>query len=254
MSLKEEHSAGTKLQLKLIARHSITGARTEAAQILEPHQGELEDRLRRGFDVTFAQWPTSLAKLITEFQEWMEHSLRDELALISNQETPALLEAVSKTQERMERVLTSFQEQLAEHVVRAFGVRIEFSSVRLEVEPPQTPDIRVGRVFDRNWELLGPLIPMKLLRRPIRDHLICRKLPDEIYKNLSRLTSQWEEIIAKSIRSLNKAAELSLDELVATINRLLSCSEQEAPAIRADLHDLKTSLEEIRLSRANSGA
>jgi hypothetical protein len=40
-------------------------------------------------------------------------------------------------------------------VKRAFGVSLQTSKPELEIAEPQVPDIRIGMVFDWNWELLS---------------------------------------------------------------------------------------------------
>ncbi len=47
----------------------------------------------------------------------------------------------------------------------------------------------------------------------------------EVYKNLSRLTSQWEEIINEAIFKTQKEAEHRLEELALTVRHLLSAEE-----------------------------
>ena len=53
--------------------------------------------------------------------------------------------------------------------------------------------------------------------------------------NLSRLASQWEEIVNAALLSLEKTMMVRLDSLIATIETLLASVGQEAPRIQEDL-------------------
>ena len=63
---------------------------------------------------------------------------------------------------------------------------------------------------------------------------------DKVYQNLSRLASQWEEGINDPLWRVEKEARRRLDELIATVERLVENSDNErAPQIRADLERLE---------------
>jgi hypothetical protein len=66
-----------------------------------------------------------------------------------------------------------------------------------------------------------------------------RKIADETYKNLSRLTSQWEEIVTSAILELQREAEKRMEELLTTVQGLVSASSENGPEIRADLEKLQ---------------
>lgn len=66
-----------------------------------------------------------------------------------------------------------------------------------------------------------------------------RKVGDVVFVNLSRLTSQWEEIVNRALLKLEKDAMRRLDSLVATIQKLIASAGQEAPRIREDLERLQ---------------
>jgi hypothetical protein len=103
---------------------------------------------------------------------------------------------------------------------------------------PATPDIRIGRIFDRNWELLSPILPVGLIRRAVERHF-ARTVSYLVYENISRLAAQWEEGINTALRSIENESFRRLDELLATIGRLLDNSGELTPELRADLDRLE---------------
>lgn len=94
--------------------------------------------------------------------------------------------------------------------------------------------MRVGKIFDHNWELLSFLLPMTIFKRLVRKHFE-RKVADTVFMNLSRPASQWEEIVNGSLHALEKEALRRLDALTGTIERMTTSAAQEAPCIREGL-------------------
>src|SRR5713226_9593196 len=96
---------------------------------------------------------------------------------------------------------------------------------------------RVGKIFDRNWELLSFIVPMGLIKGILKRHFK-RKVDDVVFANLSRLASQWEEIVNAALFALQAESMRRLDNLISTIEKLLNLAGQEGPRIRQDLETL----------------
>jgi Na+/phosphate symporter len=62
-----------------------------------------------------------------------------------------------------------------------------------------------------------------------------RRLPYEVYKNLSRLSSQWADRVSVAILNAEKEFERQMDVLVGTLDRLLSRTRDESPQIEENL-------------------
>ena len=139
--------------------------------------------------------------------------------------------------EELSQLLQDFRNRLSERTLEALGVPLRTTQMDLSPQDPRSPDVRVGRIFDHNWELLSFLIPMSLFKRSVRKDLE-RKAADTVFMNLSRLASQWEEIVNGSLYALEKEASRRLDTLVGTIERMTNAAAQEAPRIREDLQRL----------------
>jgi hypothetical protein len=78
---------------------------------------------------------------------------------------------------------------------------------------------------------------MSLLQGAVMRHFE-RRVADVVFMNLSRLASQWEEIVNASLVALEKDSIRQLDGLVVTIEKLIASAGQEAPRIREDLNRL----------------
>ena len=185
--------------------------------------------------------------MLTSFERWLTGALRDELTELSIRERSGFLAPLDKVRRQVFRALQQFRDRLSERTMRAFGVPLRTTETEIDVVEPRTPHIRVGRVFDRNWELLSPVVPAWTVERAVHRHF-ARTVPYVVYQNLSRLGSQWEESIHGALWGVEKEARRRLDELLGTVERLLeSGSNERAPELRADL-------ERVREARASLGA
>jgi GTP-binding protein EngB required for normal cell division len=227
--------ADIKSELRLIVGHAADGTRTALATRLETHQREIEGRLLVDFNSQFPSWTKSLAVLLSSFQECMDRSLSRELSQVSLAERSKLVEPLHRTSQQVFRYLQEFRDRLSERTSKAFGVPLRTTEVEIEIQEPRMPDVSVGRVFDRSWELLSPVLPVALIKSLVRSHF-ARQIPYLVYKNISRLTSQWEKSVNAALLNMGKEAERSLGELLATVERLIEGANRGlVPAIRQDL-------------------
>jgi hypothetical protein len=230
-----------KSTVRLVAQNAAAGTRSMAANRLEAHQHDLESALLSAFESEFPTWNRSLSTMLSSFEDWLAGALREQLAAISSIERSALLAPLDQVRTQSHRALQQFRDRLSESTLRVFGVPLRTTETEIRVVEPATPDIRVGRVFDRNWELLSPILPVWLVRSAVRRHF-ARTISYLVYENLSRLAAQWEEGIKGALGNIENEVWRRLDELVATVERLVERSGGElAPQLRRDLERLETS-------------
>jgi GTP-binding protein EngB required for normal cell division len=229
-----------KSTVRLVVQHAAAGTRSLAGNRLEAHQQDLERALLAAFESEFPQWTRSLVTMLSSFEAWLATALRDELTAVSVRERSAFLAPLDKVRKQARRALQQFRDRLSDSTLRAFGVPLRTTETEIAVVEPATPDIRIGRVFDRNWELLSPVLPVWLIKAAVRRHF-ARAISYLIYENLSRLAAQWEESVNGALWGVEKEARRRLDELLGTVERLVENSGDElAPQLRADLDRLET--------------
>jgi len=119
-------------------------------------------------------------------------------------------------------------------------VPLKTSQVEMQVAEPREPDIRVGRIFDRNWELLSWAIPMAVFGGLVRRHFR-HKIERAVEINLARLTSQWNDAIGGACSSLLAEAKRRLESLIHTVEQVLSTAQGQAEEIRQDLREIELS-------------
>lgn len=230
-----------KSELRLVVNHAAGGTRAAVAKRLDNHHRELEARLSAELLKQFPTWSRSLALALESFERWLNDSLTRELIEISIRERAELLAPLDKLKNQIFHSLQNFRDRLSEQTYRAVGVPLRTSESEIVIEEPGTPDIYIGKIFDRNWELLSPITPMSLLKPLVRRHF-AGDVPYMIQKNLSRLATQWDESIRAAMMQILKESNRRLDELINTVERLISTTGDGAPKLRADIERVNTCL------------
>jgi len=240
-----------KSQIRLIVRHAAAGTRAFLEELLRKHEKPIETRLMDGLESEFPNWTRSLAAMMDGFDEWLGALLTENLAVASEAERCRFSHPLQQTSKQVFRILQDFRDRLSAGTMRVFGVPLRTTEIEIEVRQPEAPDVRVGRIFDRNWELLSPVVPVLLIRGLIRRHFE-RQVSYRVFTNISRLVSQWEERINRALFDLEHEAERRLDEVVKTVATLIGTSGgDQLPAIRRDLdqiESLRTAIGEERTS------
>jgi GTP-binding protein EngB required for normal cell division len=227
-----------KSAVRLAVQHATAGTRSMVLNRLETHQNDLERALLEAFESEFPKWTKSLGVMLSSFESWLTNALRDELTVLSIGERSSFLAPLRKVTKQAFRALQQFRDRLSDRTMRAFGVALRTTETEINLVDPNTPDIRIGRVFDRNWELLSPVLPVWTIKAVVHRHF-ARTISYLVYQNLSRLASQWEESINGGFWGVEKEARRRLDELIDTVERLIETSSNErAPQLRTDLERL----------------
>jgi GTP-binding protein EngB required for normal cell division len=224
----------TRLGLELIVRHATGGARTVIESRLRPEMNPVTQRLLAEFEQQYPAWTSSLQTAMGRFEEWLDGALRRELAAVSAAHRQEFLEPVKRVSRQLSQSLQDFRNRLSEKMLETLGVPLKTSQVEMQVAEPREPDIRVGRIFDRNWELLSWAIPMAVFGGLVRRHFR-HKIERAVEINLARLTSQWNDALGGACSSLLAEAKRRLESLIHTVEQVLNTAQGQAEEIRRDL-------------------
>ena len=228
------------MSLHLIVRHTTANAREEFARTLETHEHEIDARLVSDFEQRYPAWKRSLAVAAREFGAWLEPAITGEMTRLSTAHRKDFLDPLHRVGRQLSQSLQDFRNRISERTMEALGVPLRTTEVEIEAREPRSPDIRIGRVFDREWELISFLIPMSLAEGIVRRHFR-KTIADVVFKNLSRLASQWEQSVNSALHAMDKEASGRLEDLIGTIERLIAGAGEKAPQIRDDLSRLDSS-------------
>ncbi len=228
----------TRLALRLVVRHASSNMRAAFEALLKKDEEPVRTRLLAGLEKEFPSWTRSLRVVTERFDEWLSAALTAEMAEISRKHRNEFVEPGRRVARQLSQSLQDFRNRLSERMLEILGVPLRTTEMDLTTEDPRSPDVRVGKIYDRNWELLSFLVPMALVKGVVRHHFE-RKVGDVVFINLSRLASQWENIANAALRALEKESMRRLDSLIGTIEALISSAEQEGPRIREDIRQVE---------------
>jgi len=235
---QKESLDDTRLALRLIVRHATESTRSAFEAFLRNDELPVRQDLLSGLDFEFPSWTRSLRTATGKFDGWMRDSLTREMGELSRKHRNEFAEPAQRVSRQLSQSLQDFRNRLSERVLETLGVPLRTTEMELPAEDPGPPDLRVGRIFDHSWELLSWLIPMALIQGAVLKHFH-RMTEELIFTNLSRLASQWADIVNASLLALEKESIRRLDGLIGTIEKLIASGGQEAPRIRDDIERLE---------------
>ncbi len=244
----------TRLGLELIVRHASAISRGAIESRLRPEANAILKRLLEEFEQSYPAWTSGLRTAMERFEEWLDAALRKELMEVSASRRREFLEPAQRASRQLAQSLQDFRNRLSERMLETLGVPLKTAEMEIAVREPREPDIRVGRVFDRNWELLSWAIPMPVFRNVVRRHF-GHKIERAVEINLARLVSQWESALHAALRAMLDGAVRRLEALIHTVEQLLQTGSGQAEEIRADLARLDGALQvPLRGSRRRGGS
>jgi len=150
--------------------------------------------MQRDFDEQFLSWTSSLRAVTAQFDAWLRVALSREIAALALHHRAEFTEPVRRVSRQLAESLQDFRNRLSERTLEALGVPLPTTEIELKPQEPNSPDVRIGRIFDHDWELLSWLIPMALVRGAVRRHYR-RKVEQLVSTNLSRLAAPWEQAV-----------------------------------------------------------
>lgn len=235
---REQREIGSvRSEIWLFTQDLKSRVRTAAGERFHSCHGEVTGRLESALREKMAGWTGNLAKTTQDFQEWLGDALDEELGRVSMSGEGFLSGFLHKAGASLQRTVRAFQDRLAKEIERALGISFEGARFHAEIEEPKQPDIRVGRTFDANIEILWFLVPMRIVRPAVNRHFL-KLLPWEAEKNLSRLAAQWAAAVDASVDDLARQALEFMQNELSTIEGLVAGGDDRREEIRKALSEL----------------
>lgn len=235
---REDLDGGSvRSEVWLFAHDLKSRVRTTAGERFHAYHGEVSGRLGHALREEATGWKGNLARTTRDFQVWLASALEEELGRVSTAGEGILSGFLGKARTSLQRMVRAFQDRLAKDIERALHMTFGGARFHAEIREPERPDIRVGRTFDTNVDLLWFLIPMRVVRPVVNRHFL-RLLPWETEKNLSRLAGQWADAVNASIDDLARQALDFMRNELSTIEGLISSGGDRRQEIRKALEDL----------------
>jgi hypothetical protein len=236
---REDRDLGSvKNEIGLQVRDLESRVRTAAGERFHSYHREIRERMDRRLGEAGKEWTGNLAKVTRAFREWLLEALEEELAEVSFYGETHLAGFLVTAQSGFQRAARAFQDRLAKEIERALGISFTGAQFHAEIEEPARPDVRVGKTFDTQIDLLWFLIPMSIFR-PLVFRQFRKQIAWEVEKNLSRLASQWADAVNRSIGGLARQSLEFMRNELSTIQRLVGNAEDRRDEIRNALAELE---------------
>ncbi len=233
-----------KLELQLVARHNSGLARSQIEKILAPHNKQIEAEISQALTREFPLWRMPFAQLLEQFEGWLGSALKLRLSTISTEREQDFLHAVRDVQRQHLKMLQGFRDGLSSRAMELLGVPLRTTETEIVPPRPGPPDVKIGRMFDHNWELLSPIVPMPLIRGAVNARFQ-KKVGYETFKSLSRFATQWSDIVAATIIAMQNEAFSRLEQLIQTVERLTAPSTGRLTEIASDLARVSQAQDDI---------
>lgn len=240
--LKQEQVSlqSVKSEIGVFTRDLKARARSEVSDHFQAFRGEVQHRLQESLRRDMVTWKGNLAKRRARFEQWLEQALHEEMSRVSASGQDYLASRLLEAEASLQRKARGFQDRLAKAIKQVLGLAFEGARFHAEISDPRQPDVRIGKVFDTQVDLLWFMIPMGVLG-PLFDRHFLRLIPWESEKNLSRLANQWAEAANACIdRLVSQALDFMRKEL-ATLESLTATTEDR----RADIQEALKSLDSL---------
>jgi hypothetical protein len=228
-----------KAELRLVANHAAAKTFEITMAEMERFRPQVERSVLEAFGHEFPRWGRmNLLNLTEAYEAWLRSTLTNKLEFLSAENRDAFTRPLVDVRSQLVRSLESFRDHLSQRAFEVLGVQLRLSDIDAPITAPRAPQVSIGQTFQHHVELLWFLIPMTLFRG-LTERRLQRRLPYEVYKNLSRLSSQWADRLSGAILGAEKELERHMDVLVDTLDRLLSQTGAESPQIEEDLRRVK---------------
>ncbi len=225
-------------ELGMIAREIQSQTRPLLQSYLDQFHASLTKKIAANLEKDLPAWKGNLWKLSRRYETWMSETMTEEMQRISRSEQAHFFGTLNKAHASLTRSLEAFRKFLEENIRKVLGVQMADVDWKIDIVEPDRPDIIATKSFDIHLDLIWFLIPMALFRKVFERHFK-RGIPREVGMNLSRLAAQWEKRINTAIEAMRKQAIAYVREELATIEALLSGTEDRTDEIRHLISNLQ---------------
>lgn len=225
-------------QVQLIATDLCSKTRPLITAKLLQMRPFLETKTKEELCLVLPSWKGGLWKQSRIFENWLAEYLERELADIAQDQKPYFYESLQEAVSRLERIANDFLLKLTVNVEAILGVSLKKTHFAINLKPSDFPDISRVRTFDIPFDILLFWIPVKVFRPLVRRHFL-NLIPFEVEKNISRLSSQWTDVINGRIMEMQVEIESFIQGELSMVESALSRKGSESNEISQYLKQLQ---------------
>jgi GTP-binding protein EngB required for normal cell division len=239
------NTAFIRQELQLITDSSKAHNRDIIYNIIEKYKTNLVTELQSLFNAEYPSWKGNLYKVSRKYEEWMKASLSGKLKEVYINEQIEFINILNTINEHFTFFTKSFRAKLSENIYKVLGIKLNEEEWKPQFKPLKQPDISVYRAFDFPIDLLWFLFPMFIFRKVFSKYFL-KQIPNEVEKNIHRLTSDINEIINKETEySKEQTLKYILDEL-NSVEKVLSGEHSRSCEYRSIADSLQEKIKDLQ--------
>jgi len=237
LAQEKANAAAVKSNLYALINHIKQRIHLELEKHLLSYIQALSSTLKKQLATSLPQRRDRLCPLLRWYVEWLSNTLRHELNLISQMGPTWIDVPLQEAKLGIAAITSAFQQRLTQHVAEALGINFQGTTFNIVVQPPQHPDLQVGRIFDVPTDIIGKLLPMWLFRALVNRRLY-RQLGWEAEKHLYRLAQQWNQATERSLENMADTAVQFMRQELEEVSRLASITNQHTADLQLALKQI----------------
>ncbi len=212
--------------------------RDKIYNILNAHKNEIIEEVSNQFITVYDSWNGNLYKLTRKYEFWLKYTLSEKISLIADIESNKIESVLEDINKHFNFFSRSFRERLSNNIKTTLGISISSNEWNIEFKRIKRPDISIYRAFDNHLDLLWFIFPMIIFKKLFKKYFL-KQIPDEVDKNIHRITSDYTEIINKTIDNLKDETLINIKKEIITIENALKSNLDKSEEYIRVIENLK---------------
>ena len=184
--------------LQLIYVNYISITRDTIYKVLCKYEKSISSEIQEKLVKEYINWKGNISKLSVRYESFLKSNLESELRAVILKEQHSIKDTLDKANRHFTNYLNSFRRRLNDNIFRVLGMKLNEENKEISYISIILPDISISRVFDVQIDLIWFLFPVFIFGNMLKKHFI-KQIPQEVEKNIHRLTSDLTEKINKEI-------------------------------------------------------
>ena len=212
--------------------------RDKIYNILNAHKNEIIEEVSNKFNTVYNGWNGNLYKLTRNYEFWLRNTLSEKITLIADIESNKIESILENINKHFNFFSKSFRERLSNNIKTILGISISSNEWNIEFKGIKKPDISIYRAFDNHLDLLWFLFPMIIFKKLFKKYFL-KQIPGEVDKNIHRITSDYTEIINKTIDNIKDETLINIQKEIITIENALKSNLDKSEEYIKVIENLK---------------
>lgn len=209
-----------KHEVTLIKTDFKNKIRDSIYDILKVHINKLVYEISGDFLTEYELWNDNLYVMTRKYESWLKKNLSEKIYAISEIENERIEKLLVDMVDYFRYFSKTFNERLSNNIKSVLGIDITSQEWNIEFKSIKKPDISIFRTFDSHIDLLWFLFPMSVFKRFFKKYFL-NQIPDEVDKNIQRLTSDYTELINNIVDNISSETLEHIKNEINTIEKAL---------------------------------